>query len=92
MPKVKNVEKKILEKEGFEVQITKNGKDVRGDKILPIQYKVDRKSKGDMTVKEWKEARFSMRYPGYGVNVLDSNGKPVSGQTKLCTIRKSYNE
>ena len=32
MPTVKNVEKKIWDKEGFDVIIKKDGKDVRGDK------------------------------------------------------------
>ena len=38
MPKVQNVEKRIFEIEGFQVDITKDGKNVRGDLRLPKHY------------------------------------------------------
>lgn len=68
MPRVKNIEKKIYDVEGFEVVIKKDGKDVRGDAVLPNQYQVERMSKNSYSVKEWKE-KFHKQFPGYDVDV-----------------------
>ena len=38
MPRVDIVEKRIFEIEGFQVDILKEGKNVRGDSQLPKQY------------------------------------------------------
>jgi hypothetical protein len=91
--KVKNVEKKIWDVEGFDVRFRQNGKDVRGDKENIPQYPGKRKSKGDMTVSEWKTKKFSAIYPGYEVAVYDGNGNIVrSGQLKLENLRLTYQE
>jgi hypothetical protein len=43
MPKVKNIEKRIFDVEGFEVIIkTPDKKDVRGDATLPKQYEANK--------------------------------------------------
>lgn len=89
MPKVKNVEKKIFEVEGFEVTIMYDGKDVRGDKDLPVQYKGMRMTKNDFSVSEWKN-KFKRQYPGYDVAVLKNDGTKASDQTKLSTVRDTY--
>ncbi|MDY5882871.1 MAG: hypothetical protein SPJ65_06110 [Roseburia sp.] len=89
MPKVKNVEKRIYDIEGFETDITKDGKNVRGDLQLPKQYEAERMSKNSMTVGEWKN-KFKTQYPGYDVVVKKNNGDKASGQTKLSTVRDSY--
>lgn len=91
MPKVKNVEKKIYDVEGFEVRITKDGKDVRGDASLPNQYQAHRMSKNAFSVKDWKE-KFHRQYPGYEADVLKADGGKASGQTKLSTVRDTYLE
>lgn len=89
MPKVSFVEKRILEVEGFQADILKNGKNVRGDLILPKQYEVARMSKNSMTVSEWKD-KFKRQYPGYDVVVYKNDGSKASGQTKLSTVRDTY--
>jgi hypothetical protein len=92
MPKVKNVEKKIWDIEGFDVQFRQNGKDVHGAKEGIPQYTYLNTTKNDMTVNEWKQKRFSQSYAGYEVAVLDGDGNEVAGQTKLGTVRDTYTE
>lgn len=89
MPKVQNIEKRIYDIEGFEVDITKDAKNVRGDLQLPKQYEAERMSKNSMTVGEWKN-KFKTQYPGYDVVVKKNNGEKASGQTKLATVRDTY--
>lgn len=89
MPKVQNIEKRIYDIEGFEVDITKDGKNVRGDLQLPKQYEASRMSKNSMTVGDWKN-KFKTQYPGYDVVVKKNNGDKASGQTKLSTVRDTY--
>lgn len=91
MPKVRNIEKKIYDVEGFEVVVKKDGKDVRGDATLPCQYKAERMSKNSYSVKEWKE-KFRRQYAGYEIDVLKADGSKASGQMKLSTVRDTYLE
>ncbi len=91
MPKVKSIEKKIWDKEGFDVVITMQGKDVRGDKNIPVSWPYERQSKNAMTVKEFKD-KFARVFPGYSVNILDGNGEPAAGNNLLGTVRDSYND
>jgi hypothetical protein len=41
-------------------------------------------------VETWKETRFRSSYPGFDVEVVDRRGNPVQGNTKLDTVRRSY--
>jgi len=91
MAKIKNVEKKIWESEGFDVKFTNNGKDVRGDKQGIPQWTGQRQTKNNMTVKDWKN-KFSSQYPGFDVTVIDGDGAAVPGQTTLGTLRDTYND
>ena len=91
MVKVKSVEKKIWDVEGFDVNMKHpDGSNVRSDRTNFPQFDKKRAAKNDMTVREWKDTRFGRQYPGYTVDVLDGDGEPVSGQTKLGTVRDSY--
>jgi len=93
MVKVKSIEKKIWDVEEFDVELRHlNGDDVRSDRGNLPQYDKKRKAKNDMTVREWKDTRFSQRYPGFNVKVLDGDGNDVPGQTKLGTVRDSYSD
>lgn len=89
MPKVKNIEKRIYDVEGFQVIIKRDGKDVRGDLSLPNQYQAERMSKNSFSVKEWQE-KFKKQYAGYSADVLKADGAKASGQTKLSTVRDTY--
>jgi hypothetical protein len=93
MAKVKNVEKRIWDIEGFAVTIKFNGRDVRGDYAGMPQYPAyERMAKNDFTVAAWKENRFYPAFPGYEVDVLDGDGHVCQGNTKLGTVRDSYSE
>ena len=66
---------------------------MRGDKNdLPQYNKYERMAKNDMAVADWRNLRFSLIYPGLGVDILDGYGNSVAGNTKLGTVRDSYSE
>lgn len=89
MPKVRIVEKRIYDVEGFQVDIIKNGKDARDDLQLPKQYEAARMTRNSMTVSGWRE-KFKKQYPGLDVIVYKNNGNRASGQSKLSTVRDTY--
>jgi hypothetical protein len=41
-------------------------------------------------VEAWKETRFRPSYPGFDVEVIDRRGNSVQGNTKLETVRRTY--
>jgi hypothetical protein len=93
MAKVRNVEKRIWDLEGFAVRILHlGGRDVRGDRSGLPQYPFQYPAKNDMTVEAWKENRFHPTYPGFEVDVEDAYGHSVHGNTKLGTLRDTYLE
>lgn len=93
MPKIKNVERRIWEIEGFAVRfLYRDGTDVRGDKTGLPGYPYERAASNDITVETWKNTRFRQVYPGYEIDVLDGYNSSVQGNTKLATVRQSYEE
>ena len=93
MAKVKKVEKRIWDTEGFNVVIKWGGKDVRSDfNGIPQYNDYKRMAKKNMTVMEWKKRRFYPKYPGYDVDILDGNRSVCQGNTKLESVRDSYSE
>ena len=94
MPKIENVERRIRKIEGFRVRFLyeKDRKDVRGDKIVSRGYPYEHAASHDITVEAWKTNRFRQIYPGYDVDVLDRYNSSVQGNTKLATVRHSYEE
>ncbi len=92
MAKMKNVERKIWDIEGFNVIFQHRGKDVHGAKQDIPQYPFSNTAKNDMTVNEWKQRRFQPTYPGYEASVLDGEGNVVQGNMKLSNLRDTYTE
>lgn len=91
MPSVKSVERKIQRVEGFWVSLLhENGTDMRSDKQAIPQYGFERAANGDQTVNQWIAARFSKTYPGYKVQVMMEDGTICIGNTKLKSVRESY--
>jgi hypothetical protein len=81
MPKVKTIEKKIWDIEGFNVRILSDeGRDIRGDRDGLPSYKYERAAKNDMTVATWKDQRFQSSYPGFRAAVYDGDGYEVHGR------------
>jgi len=91
MSSVANVERKIRRVEGFRVRILHLSRaDVRGDRSGLPQYGYHRAAENDITVETWKTTRFRPSYPGFEVDVVDRRGNSVQGNTKLETVRKTY--
>lgn len=91
MAVVQNVEKHIEHTEGFEVRILHlTGRDVRSDRSGLPQYPFFNPCEGNMTVESWKSFRFRRAYPGFEVDVLDSQGHTAHGNMKLNTVRETY--
>jgi hypothetical protein len=91
MSNVANVERKIKRVEGFKVRVLHlAGADVRGDREGMPQYGYHRAADNDITVENWKATRFRPSYPGFEVDVVDARGNSVQGNTKLGTVRDSY--
>lgn len=88
---MKNVEKRIWDIEGFEVQFTKDGKNVRGDKTGFLQWDGKKQSKNGMTVGAFKD-KVKKKYPGYDIKVMNSSGEEAHGATHLGTVRDTYDD
>jgi hypothetical protein len=43
-----------------------------------------------LSVEKWKATRFRQTYPGFQVEVVDSDGAAVHGNTRLGTVRDTY--
>ncbi len=63
---------------------------MRGDRMGLPQYGYHRAAENDITVESWKATRFRPSYPGFEVEVLDRRGNSVQGNTKLNTVRQTY--
>jgi hypothetical protein len=91
MSNVANVERRIARVEGFRVRVLHlRGADVRGDRSGMPQYDYHRAADNDITVETWKATRFRPSYPGFEVDVVDARGNSVQGNTKLGTVRQTY--
>lgn len=82
----------IFTREGFMIEVTRNGKALKNLKKEGVlgPYKFRRKLGATKTVQEWKTDRFEHSYPGYSCNVLKANGSIAPGQTLLSSVRKTY--
>lgn len=89
MPTIKNVEKKISKIEGFNVRFMSNGKDVRGDMEIPVQYQMQKMSKNSYSVGEFKQ-KLKKIFVNFDFDILKRDGSKASGQTKLSTVRDTY--
>jgi hypothetical protein len=79
--------------EDFDIEVL----DQNGEAVDPktngfAKYDFDRRAKGSMTVSDWKEKRFGTTYGGYTCRVLNSDGTEAHGNTKLESVRSTYEE
>ncbi len=79
--------------EDFDIEVL----DQNGNVVDPktngfAKYDFDRRAKSSTTVSDWKEKRFKVAYPGYGCRVLNGDGTEAHGNTKLESVRESYEE
>lgn len=85
--------REIGDKEGFDIIVTKGGRAVQPTKNgLMGKYDFDKKLKSSKTVNSWRKERFEKIYPGLSCDVLNGNGTKAAGQTKLQTVRRTYEE
>ena len=90
---VKNVERQIRRVEGFEVRfLYPRGTDVRSDKSEVNPYGYKHAAPDNITVAAWIRKRFKHSYQGFDADVMKANGKPARGNTKLATVRGSYED
>lgn len=93
MAKVGRVELRISQTEGFLVRIRHlHGADVLSDRTGMPGWPYERAAKDAWTVADWKRERFTPSYPGFNVDVLDGDGNIVPGQTRLESVRDSYED
>jgi hypothetical protein len=93
MPSIGNVERRIRRVEHFEARfLYLDGTDVRGDKQGLPQYPYGVAASGAITIDAWKRGRFRLAYPGYEVKVLNRRGRALPGNTRLSTVRDSYQD
>ena len=91
MTRVGRVENRSSRVEGFRVRIKHlDGADVRSDRAGMPPWPFERAAKDAWTVADWKRERFTPFYPGFEVDVLDRGRQPVIGQTRLESVRSSY--
>jgi len=93
MSSVGSIELKIARVEGFLVKIKYlDGTDVRSDREQMPPYPYERAAKDSWTVQRWKRDRFRHVYPGFEVDVLSGRLGNARGQTRLETVRDSYEQ
>lgn len=91
--KVKSLERKIANVEGFEVTVRyADGSDVRSDKQGLPSYPFSNAANRAWTVAQWKEERFQKSYPGFQVTVWDADGTEPHGRTVLSNVRDTYSD
>lgn len=78
--------------EGFDIQVFDGAGNPADPKANGLSaYPHERKAKGSTTVNDWK-ARFHKVYPGYTCDVLNEDGTVAHGNSKLNSVRETYEE
>jgi hypothetical protein len=89
MPKVSYVEKTIFELEDVKVDFIKNGKNVRGEVMLPANYNAVNMTKNSANVSYLRQ-KLQKQYPGYDFAVYDGDGGVARGNMLLGNLRDTY--
>jgi hypothetical protein len=90
MAKIGYLERKIFSIEGINVRFKQGGKDVRSDKSISGTYEYHNAAPDNFSASNLILGRLKDSFPGFEFDVLDAFGNIVPGNTKLKTIRKSY--
>lgn len=75
--------------EHFRIRFTKDGRDVRSDKVFAFGWPFDRMTTGRLTVHQFIE-KVRDRFFGYDIEVLCADGSIAPGQMHLATVRGTY--
>lgn len=91
MPTIKNFQRQVRRIECFDVRVRHlDGRDVRDDMRIRADYGYARAAAGNASVSEWRSRRAESVLPGFVVEVLSAQGKPVHGRTLLENVRAGY--
>jgi len=90
--KAKNLERQIARIEGFDIKISQNGRKVNSNSNIQAKYEYEKAAPNTHTAADLIKKRLAKTLPGYDVEVLDSGGKAVAGNTKLKNVRAEYAE
>ena len=85
--------RQLADLEGFDIEVLDaagNTADLKTNG-LP-RYNFERKARGSTTVADWKQTRFGQTYSHYSCRVLNADGSEAHGNTRLETVRASYEE
>ena len=66
------------------------GADVRSDRTGMPPWPYDHAARDAWTVADWRRKRFAHVSPGFDVDILDRRRQPVAGQTRLESVRTTY--
>lgn len=83
------LERQIAQIEGFQVMITRGGKNVRDDCHDFYPWKWINRTKGDRKVSDFKR-KFEDEYRGYSIEILEVDDNMAHGNTKLENVREGY--
>lgn len=83
------LERQIDEIEGFQVMITRGGRNVRNDKHGFRPWDGINRTKRDRTVSDFKK-KFEEKYSGYSIEIIEVDGNTAHGNTKLENVREGY--
>jgi hypothetical protein len=94
VPTVRQVERRIRDREGFDVTFRsrEDGRDVRDDRQLPgrHRYNYERMMPNSANVSRWIEVRFRAAYPDFDVHVLKADGTRAHGNYLLGNVLDTY--
>lgn len=91
MPKVKNVEKRIEDVEGFAIRIhQRDGRDANDNTKIEPKYHFRKAAPGNFSVKKWTSNRFKCLYTGFDAVVLNGEGEECPGKMMLKNVRATY--
>lgn len=81
----------LADLECFDIEvIDQNGNTVDPKTNGFPKFDFDNRAKKSMTVNEWKQGRFKVSYPNYECRVLNADGSEAHGNTKLASVRDTY--
>ena len=83
------LEQQIAEIEGFQVMITRGGRNVRNDKHGFCPWDGINRTKRDRTVSDFKK-KFEEKYRGYSIEIIEVDGNIAHGNTNLENVREGY--
>ncbi len=79
--------------EGFDVEVVDRDGQVVDPKTNGFaKFDFEKRARGSITVSDWKDTRFKKTYPGYDCRVLQADGSEARGNTKIATVRGTYEE